>query len=93
MFKPGDLVIYRANKCTPHPGPRAIDVSAAPNGELYTYSVDKFWVVVGTQDPDEVVLKTRRGKQRTIKAATPRLRHASWWERLLYRSRFPRLSG
>lgn len=93
MYKTGDYVIFRVSKCTAHPGPRAREVFPAPHGELYTYDVDKFWVVVGTAGGDEVVLQTRRGKQHRVKVDTPRLRHASWWERILYRSRFPRLEA
>ncbi len=93
MYKAGDWVIYRTSKCTAHPGPRAMQVSAAPNGELYSYDVEKFWVVVGLNSEGVVVLQTRRGKQHAVEASTPRLRHASWWERLVYRSRFPQVSA
>ncbi len=91
MYKVGDFVIFRMSKCTSHPGPRAREVFPAPHGELYTYDVDKFWVVVDTTAEDEVVLQTRRGKQHRVKVDAPRLRRASWWERLLYRGRFPQM--
>jgi hypothetical protein len=36
-----------------------------------------------------VVLLTRRGKQHVVQCNNPRLRPAKWWERVLYRNRFP----
>jgi hypothetical protein len=61
-FSPGDPVIYRRSKCTPHPGPRAVHVTPAPRGEDYAYEVDKFWVVVEMRSNRTLVLRTRRGK-------------------------------
>jgi hypothetical protein len=37
----------------------------------------------------EVVVRTRRGRQRSLAAADPALRRAHWWERLLFGQRFP----
>ncbi|MDF1551579.1 MAG: hypothetical protein P1P84_00890 [Deferrisomatales bacterium] len=88
-FKPTDAVIYRRTKHSPHPGPRATDVHPAPRGETYTYHVDKFWVVTGVQSDGTILVRTRRGKQYELAADDPALRKARWWERLLYRGRFP----
>jgi len=93
MYKKGDWVIYRVSKVSSHPGPRAEHVSPEPRGEHYTYDVDKFWVVDDLEDHGKVRLRTRRGKAHVIEVDNPRLRHASWWERIWYRDRFPQLAA
>jgi hypothetical protein len=92
-FKPGDLVIYRKQKHSVHPGPHARAVCPAPHGDSYSYHVDKFWVVVAVRDGREVVVCTRRGKEHTLAADDPGLRRAHWWERFLFRHRFPTPEG
>ncbi len=87
-YRVGDCVIYRKTKHSEHPGPRARRISPAPNGEEYTYLVDKFWVVEDVQDDGGIVLRTRRGKQHTVSAHDPKLRKARLWERVWFRSRF-----
>ena len=44
-FKVGDCVVYRKTKHSTHPGPRARSINPNPNGDEYTYLVDKYWVV------------------------------------------------
>lgn len=88
-YSPGDQVVYRKFKHSVAPGPRARYVDPAPHGEEYTYSVDKFWIVVEIQPDDHVLLETRRGKQHVVECSDMNLRHAHWWEKLLYRGRFP----
>lgn len=90
-YRIGDSVIFRVTKRSGHPGPRAAQVSPEPRGEDYLYEVDKFWVVFECRTDGSIVLLTRRGKQHVIQADNPRLRLARWWERLLYRKRFPRV--
>lgn len=92
-YKPGEWVIYRKYKHSTSPGPRARDIHPEPKGEGYTYEVDKFWVVVETREDDKVLLKTRRGKVQVIDCDDPLLRRVKWWERLLYRNRFPRFEA
>jgi len=87
----GEPVIYRKQKHSTAPGPRAKAIEPAPHGEDYSYIVDKFWVVVECPATDRVLLSTRRGKQHVVAASDPNLRPARWWERLLYRDRFPKL--
>jgi hypothetical protein len=87
--KPGDYVIYRKHKYSVHPGPHARAICPAPHGDYYSYYVDKFWTVVSVRPNREVVLCTRRGKRHTLPADDPGLRRAHWWERLLFRQRFP----
>lgn len=92
-FSPGDPVIYRKFKYSSTPGPRAKDVDPAPRGEDYTYSIDKFWVVVELCSENRVLLETRRGKQHVVELTDPNLRHARWWEKIFYRDRFPKPAG
>lgn len=88
QFKRGDWVIYRKQKSSPAPGPRASNVRPAGKGELYHYTVDKYWVVEELLGSGDVQLCTRRGKRNIVPIDDPLLRLASWWERLIYRSRF-----
>jgi hypothetical protein len=89
-FRPGDCVVFTAAKHSAHPGPRAKEIRPELHGEGYVYVVDKFWVVTETRGP-QVLIKTRKGKTRQLDAGDPHLHRASWWERLIYRRRFPRL--
>src|SRR5262249_15657052 len=92
-FKAGDYVVYRKKKVSLHPGPHAKSIYPAPNGDYYSYDVNKFWTVVEVQANDEMVVWTRRGKRLTLNASDPALRRAGWWERLLFRRRFPPLES
>ncbi len=88
-YEPGDWVVMRVNKRSPHPGPRAEEVEPEPMGEGYQYKVDKYWTVADVLPEGAVVVRTRRGKRRVIHTGNPALRHANLWERLTLRSRFP----
>ncbi len=87
-LKPGDWVVYRKQKSSRSPGPRARVTTAARKGDFYNYVVDKFWVVGQVLDGDQVELRTRRGKQHVVPVSDPRLRKARLWERLVHASRF-----
>jgi hypothetical protein len=89
MYKPGDRVIYRLTKHSSHPTPRAVEVWPEPQGEFYSYEVLKYWVVSSVEHDGRLVVTTRRGKNRTVRADDPALRRAHWWECLLFRGRFP----
>jgi hypothetical protein len=91
QFKPGDCVIYRKQKYSTHPGPKANSIWPTPCGEYYSYCVDKFYRVTSIHSDQTVVVVTRRGRQRTLGANDPALRRARFWERLLHRHRFPPL--
>ena len=91
-FRIGDKVVYTRDKYTSSPGPRAKNVSAAPNGELYQYQVDKYWTVVEILSPNHLVVMTRRQKTHVLAGDDPRLRKASLFERLLLARQFPALS-
>jgi len=88
-FQPGDLVIYKGSKQGLHPGPGARDIQPVPNGEDYTYVVDKYWMVQSISDSGRLMIVTRRGKTREVTVGDPLLRRATWWQRLRYRDRFP----
>ena len=88
VFKLGDWVIYHKPKVSNHPGPRAEDVDPAPLGELYSYRVDKFWVVSRVVDEKTIEVKTRTGKIHRIAVEDPRLARPSWVVRLRHRARF-----
>ncbi len=92
-FRVGDWVVYQVTKQTTHPGPRAHAIRPSLRGELYSYAVDKLWVVSEVRSDGQLVLVTRRGKQHVVAASDPLLRRPSLWERWLWRNRFPRLDG
>lgn len=81
-------MVYRKQKHSPVPGPRAKEVAAAPRGESYSYVVDKFWVVKQALEENRVLLVTRTGKEHTVLLNDPNLRLARWWERWMYGERF-----
>lgn len=89
-LRPGACVIFSVTRHSTHPDPRASDVHPDPHGEGYTYAVDKFWVVTDEHD-GRIAVKTRRGKVHVIDANDPRLQVASWWQRMIHRSRFPKM--
>jgi hypothetical protein len=88
-FEPGDVVVYRKQKCSLRPGPHARDVTPAEHGDSYSYAVEKFWRVVAVLPGDEIIVRTRRGKQHTVAVGDPALRPVRWWEWLVLRHRFP----
>ncbi len=87
-FQVGDWVVYRKTKFSARPGPRAANVAPAPHGDLYSYTIDKFWVVDQIAEDGQLLLRTRRGKQHRVASNDLRLRHANFYERLRYRDRF-----
>lgn len=87
-LKPRDWVIYRKQKFSSSPGPRAKAVDAAPRGETYSYVVDKFWIVKSMLEDGRALLVTRTGKEHAVELSDPNLRLAGWWERWRYKSRF-----
>lgn len=88
-FQPGDLVIYTVSKQGLKPGPNAREIQPVPNGEDYTYVVDKFWMVQQLAPGESLIIVTRRGKTREVACSDPLLRKATWWQKLRYRDRFP----
>jgi len=90
-WSPGDWAVYRKSKVSKSPGPRATRVVPARKGDLYTYLVDKFWVVEELLPEDRVRLKTARGKTHVVSVDDPCLRRPSLVQRWLWRSRFRRV--
>ncbi len=82
-------MIFRASKSGPRPGPRAESILPSTHGDDYSYLVDKYWVVHEVRPDGSLVLRTRRGKLHVVTAMSPGLRRPSWFERWLYRDRFP----
>jgi hypothetical protein len=87
-FNPNDWVVYTREKHSLSPGPRAKNISPSPHGEMYSYEVDKYWIVRQVKD-GELVLETRRGKVHTLPSNDMRLRKASFWERTFFSHLFP----
>jgi hypothetical protein len=92
-YTAGDWVIYRKLKHSASPGPRAHNISPSPNGELYDYFVDKFWIVQSVLPDGRLQLRTRTGKTHLVNSSDRRLRRARWWQRWLYRSRFQAIAA
>ena len=88
-LKPGDVVVYRKQKRSNSPGPRAKDIHPDEHGNEYSYLVDKFWVVTSRNDDGTLTLGTRRGKKHTGNESDERLRKPTLWERLFLRNKFP----
>lgn len=92
-YRVGDRVVYAKQKVSDSPGPRAADIVPAASGDSYSYLVDKFWIVTSVNSDGTLTLKTRRGKEHSIPTDDPRLRPASWWEKMFYAKRFEPLDG
>lgn len=88
-FKVGDKVVYKKQKNSTSPGPRAKDIQPANFGEEYWYSVDKYWLVVNVNEDQTIDVVTRRGKRHRLEPNDQRLRHSAWWEKLIFGTRFP----
>jgi len=93
LFHVGDKVVLTLDKFGVNPGPRAKNIAPSPHGELYSYQVDKYWVVTEVRSDGNLLVKTRRGKTHLVAVDDPRLRKASWLERWFFTKRFPSLNG
>ncbi|MBX3440532.1 MAG: hypothetical protein KF861_23785 [Planctomycetaceae bacterium] len=87
-WKPGEWVIYRKQKRSTSPGPRAEEVHPAPAGETYSYVVEKYWIVQQVLGDGRLQMLTRRGKTHVVAPDDPRLKRPRWWERWLFKARF-----
>lgn len=87
-FSPNDWVVYTREKHSLSPGRRAKNILPSPHGEMYSYEVDKYWVVRQVAE-GLLILETRRGKQHALPVSDFRLRKANLWERLFFSHRFP----
>ena len=89
-YKSGDWVVYRMAKQSTAPGKRAKKVVGSRYGEEYHYQVDKYWIVEQLNDDGEVIVRTRRGKTRTVDSSDGCLRRANLLEKIFLRRRFPK---
>jgi hypothetical protein len=87
-WEPGDWVVYRKQKRSTAPGRRAEQVFPAPAGDMYSYVVEKYWIVKEVLPDGTMRLRTRRGKEHVVPVDDPRLRRLRWWERLRLAARF-----
>ena len=87
-FAAGDWVLYRKLKYSRLPGPRAQSVEPAPNGDGYSYFVDKYWTVEEVLGDGRLKLRTRTGKTHWIGANDPNLQRITWWNRWRYKRQF-----
>jgi len=87
-LKPGDWVIYRKQKISSSPGPRAQNTIPASKGETYNYVVEKYWIVSEVTGNGQIQLVTRLGKQHVVPEDDLRMRRPKWWERWFYSDRF-----
>jgi len=89
-FRPGDRVIFSLRRRSTHLRIGAKDVLPERHGEGYLYLVDSFWLVTQARGA-LVVVTTGQGRIHLLEAADTRLHPASWWQRLIYYRRFPKL--
>jgi hypothetical protein len=87
----GDRLIYRMQKSSTCPSPRAYGVYPASEGDTYSYFVDKFWTVKSVHRDGGFFVVTRTGKQRYLRPDDPNFRRAGALNRVRYARRFPRL--
>ena len=87
-YRVGERVICRVCKRSTHPGPRAQHIRPEPSGDGYQYEVEKCSIILEVRDR-HLVLLTRKGKVRVVDLNDSSLRRAGWWDRILYRDRFP----
>jgi hypothetical protein len=92
-YRVGDKVVYVRDKYSSRPSPRAKNLFASPNGEAYSYQVEKYWVVKNVLADDQLVVCTRRGKTHAISIHDRRLRRATLIERIWNAKRFPSLGA
>ena len=89
QFAPGDPVFYFVTKDSERPGPRAVNVAPASQGDTYRYRVKKFWRVAKVLEDGRLLLYTRRGKQHVCPSTDRNLAKPSFFGRFWYRKRFP----
>jgi len=91
LVEVGDGVVYRKQKVSTHPSPRAYEIRPAGQGDTYSYFVDKFWTVESVLRDGRILVTTRTNKHHCLRPDDPNLRKAGLVARLRYRNRFPHL--
>lgn len=87
-FKRGDVLIYKKQKQSIRPGPRAHSVAAAVQDGVFSYVVDKLWIVGKICEDGTLEVHARGGKCHKLFADDPNLRRLNWWQRIWYRSSY-----
>lgn len=93
QLQTGDLVIYRQRKHGRQPALHARNVVPSPNGDDYSFTVKKYWVVSEVRPDGTLVTTSNTGKQRVVDQDDPLLTRATWMQRILYGSRFPNVNA
>lgn len=81
-FHTGDLVVYRRTEYGRHPEPGAFRIEATPNGENYSWCIDRYGSVISINPDNTVIVQTGQGVRHTIRMDDPSLRRAGFLERL-----------
>lgn len=89
QLQTGDLVIYRQRKFGRQPAPHARDIAPSPNGDDYSYTVERYGIVSEVCEDGHVIVMSASGTRRTVRENDPQLVRATWVQRLLHRWRFP----
>ena len=90
-FNRGDLLIYKKQKQSNRPGPRARSVASAVQDGVFSYVVDKLWIVGTIGEDGTLEVHTRSGKCHQVAADDPNLRRVNWWQSIWYRSSYQEL--
>lgn len=90
-FSKNDWVVYTRMKHSLSPGPRAKNISPSLHGEMYSYEVDKYWIVKEVLEKD-ILIETRCGKQKVISLSDERLRKPTVFESIFLRKKFPKVN-
>lgn len=89
LYREDEKVVYLYDRSSSHPDPTGKNVFASKKGEQYQYQVEKYWVVTRILDDDVVEAISRSGTVHEIDCHDPRLRKATWWERIFKSNAFP----
>ena len=84
-YKIGDYIVFKKWKSSTTPSPRAKDMYPSQHGDMYRYSIDKYWKVVEILDENTIEVETRRGKRHRISVKTENVRRMNFLDRWLLR--------
>ncbi len=88
-FHPGDLVILLRTQHGSEPGPAAKGIAPSRGGDLYSYVVETYAIVVEVTDDDELVLESKSGDRFRVRHDDLNVRRAGFWDRWRHHDRFP----
>lgn len=89
LYSEDEKVVYLYDHSSSHPDPAGKNVFASKKGEQYQFQVEKYWVITRILDDDRVEATSRSGTVHEIDRHDPRLRKATWWERIFKSKAFP----